>query len=46
MDITVNALPSLMSMLLGIIPLAFIGLGIYVMFLFIKALRIYIKKNS
>ena len=29
-----------------IIYLAFAGVGIYVLYLFIKALRIYIKKNS
>lgn len=37
---------SFMTIIFTIINLALIGLGIYVVYLVIKALRIYIKKNS
>lgn len=46
MDITVSALPSIMSMIVSILSLVVIGAGVYLIFLVIKALRVYIKKNS
>jgi len=46
MDIAVEALPSGMSMIVSILSLIVIGVGIYLVFLVIKALRVYIKKNS
>jgi uncharacterized protein YneF (UPF0154 family) len=46
MDITVSALPSIMSMIVSILSLVVIGAGVYLVFLVIKALRVYIKKNS
>ena len=46
MDITVSAFPSIMSMIVSILSLVVIGAGVYLIFLVIKALRVYIKKNS
>jgi hypothetical protein len=36
----------LMVQFFSILYLAFLGIGIYVLYLVIKALRIYIRKNS
>lgn len=41
MDVLVNVIPNGMSMIIAIL-----GVGIYLIFLLIKALRIYIKKNA
>ncbi|OLS02067.1 hypothetical protein [Tissierella creatinophila] len=46
MDISVTAFPEGMSIINTIISLAILGVGIYIVFLIIKALRAYIKKNS
>lgn len=50
MDVTVITNPSGTSMILAIftlvISLSILGIVIYLIFLFIKGLRIYIKKNS
>lgn len=46
MDISVRAFPDGMAIIALIISLAVIGLGIYLLFLMIKALRVYIRKNS
>lgn len=46
MDIAVEVLPSGMSMIVSILSLVVIGAGVYLIFLVIKALRVYIKKNS
>lgn len=50
MDVSVIANTSGISMILAIfaliISLAILGIGIYLIFLLIKVLRIYIKKNS
>lgn len=46
MDISVTAFPEGMSIIITIISLAILGVGIYIVFLLIKALRVYIKKNS
>lgn len=46
MDITVNAFPENISIIAAIISLAILGVGIYLVFLLIKTLRIYIKNNS
>lgn len=46
MDISVTAFPGGMSIIITIISLAILGVGIYIVFLLIKTLRIYIKKNS
>lgn len=48
-NITLKIFPKSTSMLFAIIPLIIylfiLGVGIYLIFLLIKALRIYIKKN-
>lgn len=46
MDIVVAASPNSISWIMSIITLAIFGVGIYLLFLIIKALRIYIRKNS
>ena len=46
MDISVKALPGINSLILSIVALIISGLGIYLIFLLVKSLRIYIKKNS
>ena len=46
MDISVKALPGISSLILSIIALIISGIGIYLIFLLIKTLRIYVKKNS
>lgn len=46
MDISVTALPGAISIIMTIISLIILGVGIYILFLIIKALRVYIKKNS
>lgn len=42
MDISVEVLPSSMSIIVSILSLVVIGVGIYLIFLIIKALRVYI----
>lgn len=46
MDISITALPEGVSIINTIISLLILGIGIYLLFLLIKALRVYIKKNS
>lgn len=46
MDISVEVLPSSMLIIVSILSLVVIGVGIYLIFLIIKALRVYIKKSS
>lgn len=46
MDVTVNAFPGSISIIAAIIYFVVLGLGIYLIFLLIKALRLYIKNNS
>nr|WP_300005873.1 hypothetical protein [Tissierella sp.] len=46
MDIEINAFPGVLSIVNAIISLVLLGLGIYLVFLLIKTLRIYIKNNS
>lgn len=46
MNIEVVTLPSKIFIITGILSLVVLGIGIYLLFLLIKTLRIYIKKNS
>lgn len=46
MDISVTEFPGGISIINTIISLSILVLGIYLLFLIIKALRVYIKKNS
>ena len=46
MDITVKAFPSGISIIATIVSLLMLAVGIYLIFLLIKALRLYTKKNS
>jgi Na+-transporting methylmalonyl-CoA/oxaloacetate decarboxylase gamma subunit len=46
METTVRVIPSGISIIATIISLLVLGVGIYLLFLLVKALRIYIKKNS
>lgn len=46
MDISVTARPEGISIIVTMISLAILGIGIYLVFLLIKALRVYIKKSS
>lgn len=46
MDVGVNLDLNIMTIVITILNVVLMGVGIYVMYLLIKALRIYIKKNS
>lgn len=50
MEIAVKVVPKASSMLLAILSsilfFSILGIGIYLIYLLLKALRIYIKKNS
>ncbi|WP_416199126.1 MAG: DUF3149 domain-containing protein [Sporanaerobacter sp.] len=46
MDKTVRVIPSGQPIIAIIISLLTLGVGIYLLFLLVKALKIYIKKNS
>lgn len=46
MEITVRPIPSGISIMATILSFLVIGVGIYLIFLLIKALQVYIKKNS
>jgi hypothetical protein len=46
MEITVRAIPDGMSTMATILSFLVLGVGIYLIFLLIKALQVYIKKNS
>lgn len=46
MDVEMTLFPSGIGIITTVISLLLIGVGIYLLFLLVKALRIYIKKNS
>lgn len=46
METTVKVIPTIFPTIALIIWLIVIGVGIYLIFLLIKALRVYIKNNS
>ena len=46
METSILVEPSSMSVIMSILSLGILAIGIYLTFLLIKALRIYIKRNS